>query len=120
MPSTLPAFGDWIATLAGRPRWHCFLALDRRSAVACGALFVGMSGRTWLGFAATLESFRGHGAQSALLSARLERAAALGSPETYAETSADDGSGDRNPSLQNLERAGFTRFYRREMYLATS
>jgi GNAT superfamily N-acetyltransferase len=62
--------------------------------------------------AATLPDHRGRGAQTALLAARINAAAARGCTTLYAETWIPE-PGSRNPSLDNLHRAGFTTLYDR-------
>ena len=59
-----------FGVLPGLPGWHCLAAYDGDEPVAVGALFV--LGRVgWLGSAGTVEAYRGRGAQSALLAARV-------------------------------------------------
>ena len=74
----LPAFtGEWLGGIVGRPGWHCYLALAGDRPVACAVLYAtGDIG--WLGIGAALPEFRGRGAQSALLAARIRDGAELG------------------------------------------
>ncbi len=92
----------WFGAIAGATGWHCFLAFDGEKPVATGALFAAIDGG-WLGFGATLPSHRRRGAQSALLAARIRRAAELGLSCIVAGSGADSAG----PSFRNLERAGF-------------
>jgi ribosomal protein S18 acetylase RimI-like enzyme len=88
-----------------------FVARDGGRAVAAGVL--GVAGRAGEMYgAATLPDFRGRGAQSALLAARIDAAAARGCTTLYAETWVPGPDG-HNPSLDNLLRAGFTIRYER-------
>ena len=68
---------DWTKPLAanvvGRPGWSCYVAYDGGEPAGAGALFV-HDKVGWLGYAATRERFRGRGAQSAILAARIEAA----------------------------------------------
>jgi GNAT superfamily N-acetyltransferase len=102
----MPAMvGDWLARLVGRPRWHCLLALDGGQPVAAGALFAD-SGYAWLGIGGTLSSHRRFGAQSALLAARIAKAAELGCTWLTTETGLPQ-PGEAGPSYRNIQRAGF-------------
>ena len=35
-----PVVGDWLAALAGRPRWRCFVGFDGDTPAAAGAVFI--------------------------------------------------------------------------------
>jgi GNAT superfamily N-acetyltransferase len=101
-----PAFA-----LAQRTGWHCFLAWDGDEPAAAGSLFVA-GGVGWFGGAATRPAFRGRGAQTALLAARIERAREIGVRRLCVET------GERVParpdqSYRNILRAGFREAYLR-------
>jgi GNAT superfamily N-acetyltransferase len=72
-----PAMGDWLAALAGRPRWRCFVGFDGDTPAAAGAVFID-GACAWLGVGATIGSHRKRGAQSALLAARINAAIAAG------------------------------------------
>ena len=62
--------------LVGLPGWRWFLAWSGDEPAGCGALYV--DGRlAWLGMAATRPSHRRHGAQTALLNARIGAGRAL-------------------------------------------
>lgn len=102
MPATI---APWFATLVGRRDWHVWVAEDDGRIVATGAIFI--DGETaWLGMGATLVEHRGRGAQSALLAARIQAAAALGCRVIATETGEPVGD-EPNPSLANIRRAGF-------------
>jgi GNAT superfamily N-acetyltransferase len=99
------ALMPWFSTLVGRPRWHFLLAWLGGQPIACGALYV--HDRTgWLGVGATLSEARNRGAQSALLAARITLARSLGC-ETLVTETGEPVDGEKNPSLDNIRRAGF-------------
>jgi GNAT superfamily N-acetyltransferase len=86
--------------------WQCWVAFDGDEPAGAGALFAA-EGVAYLGFAGTLPEHRGKGAQSALLAARIRRAAELGCDLVITETG--ERSGDRpSNSYRNILRAGFT------------
>jgi GNAT superfamily N-acetyltransferase len=100
---------DWSAPLAanvvGRPGWSCYVAYDGAAPAGAGALYV--HERTgWLGFGATLPQFRGRGAQSAILAARIEDARRQGCRSVATETGALE-EGRPSSSYRNILRAGF-------------
>jgi GNAT superfamily N-acetyltransferase len=100
---------DWSAPLAanvvGRPGWSCYVAYDGEAPAGAGALYV--HERTgWLGFGATLPRFRGRGAQSAILAARIEDARRQGCTSVATETGALE-EGRPSSSYRNILRAGF-------------
>jgi GNAT superfamily N-acetyltransferase len=106
-----PVVGDWLAALAGRPRWRCFVGFDGDTPAAAGAVFSD-SACAWLGIGATVGSHRKRGAQSALLAARIDAAIASGCTLLTTETGIPHG-GEPSPSYANIERAGFTIAYPR-------
>lgn len=100
---------DWMAPLSanvvGRPGWSCYVAYDGRAPAGAGALFAdGDVG--WLGFGATLPAFRGRGAQSAILAARIEDARQHGCRTVVTETG-ELAPGRSSNSYRNILRAGF-------------
>jgi GNAT superfamily N-acetyltransferase len=101
--------GEWLAALVGRPRWHCLLALDGAQPVAAGAAFVD-GACAWLGIGGTLPSHRRRGAQSALLAARIAKAAELRCAWLTTETGLPH-PGESGSSFQNIQRAGFETAY---------
>ena len=112
-----PELSPWILSLIGRPGWLFQVACTDGRAVATGALHVGGE-CGWLGFAATAAEYRGRGAQSALLAARIRAAAQQGCRTVTTETGEPKGD-EPNPSLANIRRAGFVQVcsrlnYRRE------
>ncbi|BBH69932.1 hypothetical protein ACTI_66170 [Actinoplanes sp. OR16] len=101
-----------LASTAGRPHWRPFAAWDGPQIVAGGNVYLDGE-HAGLNAAATKPSHRGRGAQSALIAARARAAAEAGCRHLYAETWKPD-PGQRNPSLDNLVRAGLTPRYERE------
>ncbi len=107
----------WFASVVGRPGWRHFAALDGNDIVAGGMLYAA-HGTAWLGFASTLATHRGRGAQGALIARRLREAAALGCDWAVTETA--EPLPDRPaPSHANMLRLGFTEAYRRQNYTLT-
>jgi hypothetical protein len=104
-----PIVVDWLAALVARPRWHCFLALDGTLPVAAGAVYIDGPG-AWLGIGGTLPEHRKQGAQSALLAARITRAALSGCAWVSTETGLPH-PGEAGPSYHNIQRAGFATAY---------
>ncbi|HZO62810.1 MAG TPA: GNAT family N-acetyltransferase, partial [Gaiellaceae bacterium] len=100
---------DWSKELAanvvGRPGWTCYVAYDQGAPAGAGALFI-HEDIGWLGFGATLPGFRGRGAQSAVLAARIEEARRHGCTAVTTETG--ELQDDRpSGSYRNIVRAGF-------------
>jgi GNAT superfamily N-acetyltransferase len=85
--------------------WECWLALDGDEPAGAGALFVA-DRAAYLGFGATLPEHRGKGAQGALLSHRIARAAELGCDVVVTETGERRDDHPSN-SYRNILRAGF-------------
>jgi GNAT superfamily N-acetyltransferase len=115
----LPDFTKaFAANIVGRPGWSCYVAHDGERAAGAGALYVD-GGAGWLGFGATLPDFRGRGAQSAILAARIEDARRQGCSTDVTETGELD---DQRPSAsyRNILRAGFREAGVRPNYRAPS
>lgn len=93
------------ANVVGRAGWSCYVAYDGDSPAGAGALFV-LDGVAWLGLGATLAEFRGRGAQSALLAARIEDARKQGCRTVTTETG-ELQDGRASNSYRNIVRAGF-------------
>ena len=109
------ALVPWLAALAGRDGWHCFVAFDGLTPAGAGALYVaGEVG--WLGIGATVPELRGRGAQSAILAARIDAAAAAGCTVVVTETGSPV-DGKPGPSYRNIVRAGFEPAYERANYV---
>ena len=94
--------------LIGRPGWQSFAVFDGPAIVATGSLHVVENVGHLFG-GATLPGYRGRGAQSALIEARVAAARAAGCDWVIAETSVTD-----NPSLRNMRRAGLRPYYERQ------
>lgn len=108
----LPA---WASALFGglpdREEWRCYVAEVDGVPRACAAMLLD-GGVAEFGIAATSESARGRGCQSALLRRRIADAAAAGCRVLFVETgerTADRPSG----SYRNILRAGFEEAYLR-------
>jgi GNAT superfamily N-acetyltransferase len=102
----LPGWTDpFAANVVGRPGWSCYVAYDGGQPAGAGALYVD-GGVGWLGLSATLPEYRGRGAQSAILAARIEDARRQGCATVVTETGelADDRP---SSSYRNILRAGF-------------
>jgi GNAT superfamily N-acetyltransferase len=100
-----------LAQIVAAPGWLCFVAWAGVEPAGVGALYVDGPG-AWLGVAFTLPAFRGRGAQTAILAARIDAARAAGATLLVTET------GERLPdrpaaSYRNILRAGFREEYRR-------
>ena len=106
--------GPWFSALIGRAGWQVWVAELGGRVVAAGALFVqGDTG--WIGAGATLAEYRGRGAQRALLSARIDAAAARGCRVLGTETG-EPIAAEPSPSYANIVRVGFTRVCSRMNY----
>lgn len=112
-----PAEADWLSLVAGDSDWHCFIAYEGQEPVAGGMLYTS-GGAGWLGVAATRIEYRGRGAQSALLAARIDRARRIGLELVVTETGAPE-HGEPGPSYRNILRAGFEPAYVRPNYTAS-
>ena len=86
-------------------RWECLLARDGDTPVAAAGLYAA-NGVGYLGLAATLAEHRGKGGQSALLAARIRRAAEIGCDVVTTETG-ELREGSPSDSYRNLIRFGF-------------
>jgi GNAT superfamily N-acetyltransferase len=117
--TTLDTFGmpleglsEMLVATLDSPAFQPFAAWDGDTIVAAGNLFIqGDVGS--LNAGATLPSHRGRGAQSALIAARGEAAAAAGCRWLVSETGAP--TGDKpGASLSNMRRAGLRDLYVRQ------
>jgi GNAT superfamily N-acetyltransferase len=111
---------EWAMPLAanvvGRPGWSCYVAYDGDEPAGAGALFV-HDRVGWFGYAATRERYRGRGAQSAILAARIEDARKQGCPTVTTETG-ELREGRPSSSYRNIVRAGFREGGVRQNYRA--
>lgn len=113
-----PAIAPGIRSTVGQEQWHFYLVLDGARPIAGAAMFVLGEG-AWFGLSATTASERGRGAQTALLTRRLQDAATLGCAWVSADTQPE--TADRpNPSYRNMCRAGMEVLYHRPKYLFSS
>jgi hypothetical protein len=112
LPSVL---GHMTGAHLGKPGWRNYLAFDGVRPVAGGSMrIVGDIG--WIGLGATLASHRGRGAHAALLARRVADGIAAGCRTIYAEAP-EPVADERNPTYDNLVRAGFARLYLRRNYV---
>ncbi|MEU1622714.1 GNAT family N-acetyltransferase [Streptomyces sp. NPDC005722] len=108
---TTPAMTDMAAACVGRPDWRQYAVWEGERIVAVGSVFLNGDCAGMFG-GATLAGWRGRGAQSALLTARVRAAHDAGCRWLVAETGAE-GPGEHNSSLHNMLRAGFEPLYER-------
>lgn len=109
------SLAEWNASLIDRPGWHAYMGFAGADAVATGALFV-QGNTAWIGFGATHPAYRGRGAQSALVAARIAAARELGCERVVVET-AEDLPARPCQSYRNLRRLGFDLAYLRANYV---
>ena len=111
---------EWAQPLAanvvGRPGWSCYVAYDDEAPAGAGALYIHERHRL-AGLGATLPQFRGRGAQSAILAARIEEARRRGCSAVTTETGEVE-DGRPSSSYRNIVRAGFREEGVRENYRA--
>ena len=105
------AWPDYLRS-AGAPGFHHFMAFDGGRPIATAILCV-LDDLGYLGAALTAEPFRGRGAQQALIARRVETAASLGCRILVSETLSI-----LKDSLGNLQKAGFTPVFEKEVYEA--
>lgn len=106
-----PEVASWNAAVVGREGWTFVGAFDGEVLAAVAGVHVaGVA--AWFGYAATRPEYRGRGAQSALIAARLAIAREQGCRWCVAETAADSPE-KPNPSTHNLRRLGFRDAYER-------
>ena len=116
----LPAFGikphyrPLVKGNVGKPGWQHYLAFAGEKPVSAAGMYINEE-TAWLSFAATLEEYRGHGGQSAMLARRIEDGLERGCKWFVAETKED--TPDRpNPSYRNMKRCGFKLAYLQQYY----
>lgn len=111
-----PFSAEWFAKLVNRPGWTALWAVDGGMPVAVATMFV-RGEDAWLGQAATLDSHRRRGAQTALLAARIRAAAAAGAKLLTLETV--EPLADRpGTSYRNARRLGFEVAYLRPSWVS--
>jgi hypothetical protein len=101
--------------VVGLPGWTAYGAYDGDQLIATAALRIDGQVAGFAG-ASTLKEHRGKGAQSALLVARIQKAASAGVTLMSAETGKPD-EGEKNSSLNNMLRAGFEIGYERQNWI---
>ena len=106
-----PTLQKWMSAHVGKPDWKIYGAFDGATMVGVGALYL-RGDVACLSGAATLESHRNRGAQSALMVARLRAASELDLSWASTETGSES-EGEPNPSLHNMRRLGFEEVYQR-------
>jgi len=104
-----------LAGTANLPGWRQWLVYREGRAVAAALSFI-RGGVAWLGWDATLPEFRGHGAQSALISHRVNDAVRAGCRYVTTET-APNTADNADPSYRNYARLGFALAYERVTYI---
>lgn len=108
-------FRSVVAATVGRSGWRHYMAFDGERPVATAAMYVA-EGAAWIDFAATLEGYRGRGAQGKLVEVRIADAAALDAELLVVET-AQQTPEKSAPSYRNMIRYGFKEAYVRPNYL---
>ena len=112
----LPEFmAPGFTSTVGRSGWRHYFAMEHGTPVAAAALRID-GDVAWFGFAGTLPSHRGRGAQSALLARRIRDAAADGCSWVTCETMADIAERP-SQSFRNMIRLGFTVAYTRANFI---
>jgi GNAT superfamily N-acetyltransferase len=106
---------EWLAAMVGRPGWRHYMAFDGDLPVATGACFI-YRDTAWIGFASTREDYRNRGAQSAILSQRIDDARMVGCTLMNVETAEQTPEWEA-PSYRNMRRYGFEIAYIRPNYL---
>jgi hypothetical protein len=96
---------EWAIASNGSTHYEHYMAFAGRTAVAVGAMRID-GDLAWLGGAATRTRWRGRGAQSAIIAARLRRAQRAGCAWAWSET-AEPVRGRPDGSRRNLVRFGF-------------
>jgi hypothetical protein len=105
----------WTAGLAVRLNWRVYMALEDATPVATALFFV--CGRSaWLGFGATRHGYQQHGAQCALIDARVRAAAELGCDTVVAEA-VEDRPDRPSAAYHNMRRLGFRLAYARPNFV---
>lgn len=102
-----------IVSTMGHAGWRFYFALEGDRPIAGAAMFLS-GGGAWFGLAGTLPEYRRRGAQTALLSRRVEDARAAACRWISAETSPE--TLGPNPSLANMKRIGMRELYHRPWY----
>lgn len=102
-----------IVAAIGHRGWRFYFALHEHRPIAGAAMFVDREG-AWFGLGGTLPEYRKRGAQTALLSRRIQDARSLECRWISAETAPEERG--PNPSLRNMKRIGMRQLYQRPWY----
>jgi GNAT superfamily N-acetyltransferase len=106
--------GEIVAERVAKPDWRWFLAYDGDEPAGVGALFV-MDGAGWLGYGATLPEYRGRGAQTSIIAARVAAASEMGCEYVTSDTW-EDTLEEPVTSYRNMVRNGFELLYVRPTF----
>lgn len=106
---------DWISASVGAPGFSHYMAYvgDRPAATA---MIYANGSAAWMGWAGTLTVFRRRGAQTALIAARVQRAAELGAKWIVCATM-EPKRGRPTGSYRNLLKSGFREAYLRPIWV---
>ena len=104
----------WLARLPRSDKWREFVAFDGGPPAGTGAVFID-GDVAWTDFGATAPDFRRRGAQSALLTHRIQFALDHGCSRIFTCTG-EDVPGDPQHSYSNILRCGFKETYVRANY----
>ena len=109
-------FGQWFSAAFGHPSFVHLGVYDGDELVAGAAMFVS-DGLAWCGFAATLETHRGRGLQTAIAIERFYLARDLGCHTAHVENDPDT---DQGPcvALRNMRNIGFQLLYEKKNLLS--
>ena len=106
-----PFMADWLAALYGRAQWRLYCIAAGAQVVGGACMFMDtVAGQrvAWLGMGAVVASQRRRGGQAAAMALRIADAEAAGCRWVATETGEPVGD-ESNPSLANMQRAGFER-----------
>ncbi|NEA30801.1 GNAT family N-acetyltransferase [Streptomyces sp. SID13031] len=115
MPDPEGLLAEMLAALTVVPGFQAYGAWDGDKLVATGGLYVEDEVGECVS-ASTLPEYRGRGAQSALIARRVQDALAAGCKWVSTETG-KPAEGEQNPSLDNMQRAGFKPLYDRQSWV---
>ena len=106
---------EWIKASVGVPGFSHYLAFVGDRPAASAVVYVN-GNAAWMGWAGTLTPFRRRGAQTALIAARVERAAELGAKWIVCATM-EPKRGRPSGSYRNLLKCGFREAYLRPIWV---
>jgi GNAT superfamily N-acetyltransferase len=112
----LPAgVGEWLAPIAGRAGWRCYLALDDGRPAGAAGMYLS-AGAVWFGFGTVLPAYRGKGVQRAFFAARIRDALELGAELLVTETG-ERVAAKPDYSYANMLASGFQEVYLRASFV---